>query len=39
MCPAELVKYRIQKEVGVFYQGTHRTNIPKRTDLGQLLPL
>ena len=33
---AELVAHRMQKEVGLFYQGAHRKDIPKRTDLGKL---
>ena len=35
---AELVRLRMDKEVGLFYDGAHRTDIPKRTDLGKLPP-
>ncbi len=34
---AELVQDRMQREVGVFYKGAHRTDIPNRTDIGKLL--
>ena len=34
---AELVQDRMQREVGVFYKGAHRTDIPRRTDIGKLL--
>ena len=33
---ADLVKLRLHKEIGLFWQGTHRTDIPMRTDLGAL---
>ena len=33
---AELVERRMRDELGMFYQGAHRTDIPRRTDLGQL---
>ena len=33
---AELVQVRLRKEIGLFWQGVHRTDIPKRTDLGEL---
>ena len=26
------------REVGLFYKGAHRTDIPKRTDLGKIIP-
>ena len=35
---AELVKLRMEKELGLFYGGAHRTDIPRRTDLGRLPP-
>ena len=35
---AELVERRMQDELGLFYRGVHRTDIPKRTDLGKLPP-
>ena len=35
---AELVKLRMDKELGLFYDGIHRTDIPKRTDIGKLPP-
>ncbi|MCY4543288.1 MAG: DNA methyltransferase [Rhodobacteraceae bacterium] len=35
---AELVKRRMDAELGLFYKGAHRTDIPKRTDLGKLAP-
>ena len=35
---AELVRERMGREVGLFYQGAHRTDIPLRTDLGSLPP-
>ncbi len=31
---AELVKLRLKKELGLFYNGAHRIDIPQRTDLG-----
>ena len=33
---AELVRLRLHKELGLFYRGVHRTDIPQRTDLGAL---
>ena len=33
---AELVNLRLNKELGMFYKGVHRTDIPKRTDLVDL---
>ena len=33
---ADLVKDRMNREVGLFYKGSHRTDIPSRTDLGKL---
>ena len=33
---ADLVHQRMQRELGMFYNGVHRTDIPKRTDLGKL---
>ena len=33
---AELVKLRMDKELGLFYEGIHRTDIPQRTDIGKL---
>ena len=33
---AELVRQRMRDELGLFYNGAHRTDIPKRTDLGPL---
>ena len=33
---ADLVKSRLQNEVGLFYKGAQRTDIPLRTDLGDL---
>ena len=35
---AELVRSRLQKELGLFYKGAHRTDIPQRTDLGDVPP-
>ena len=35
---AELVDRRMRDELGLFYDGAHRTDIPKRTDLGNLPP-
>lgn len=31
---AELVELRMEKELGLFWQGTHRTDTPQRDDLG-----
>ena len=33
---AELVVRRMQDELGLFYQGSHRTDIPLRTDIGKI---
>ena len=33
---AELVRQRMHDELGMFYYGAHRTDIPQRTDLGKL---
>ena len=33
---AELVRQRMHDELGLFYDGAHRTDIPTRTDLGKL---
>lgn len=33
---AELVQVRMKRELGLFYDGVHRTDIPHRTDLGKL---
>ena len=33
---AELVERRMRDELGLFYDGAHRTDIPRRTDLGEL---
>ena len=33
---ADLVRQRMRDELGLFYDGAHRTDIPKRTDLGTL---
>ncbi len=35
---AQLVQRRMRDELGMFYQGAHRTDIPSRTDLGKLAP-
>jgi site-specific DNA-methyltransferase (adenine-specific) len=35
---AELVQLRMRDELGLFYDGAHRTDIPQRTDLGDLPP-
>ena len=32
---AELVERRMRDELGLFYRGAHRTDIPRRTDLGK----
>ena len=34
---AKLVEIRMKKELGLFYQGIHRHDNPKRTDLGKIL--
>ena len=33
---ADLVRDRMQREVGLFYRGATRTDIPQRTDIGRL---
>ena len=33
---AELVRQRMRDELGMFYQGAHRTDVPRRTDIGKL---
>ncbi len=33
---ADLVQSRLREELGLAYQGAHRTDIPKRTDLGKI---
>ena len=33
---AELVRSRLQREVGMFWQGAHREDMPQRTDLGPI---
>ena len=33
---AELVRIRMEKELGLFYEGVHRTDIPQRTDIEPL---
>ena len=33
---AELVQQRMRDELGMFYQGAHRTDVPRRTDIGKL---
>ena len=35
---AELVDRRMRDELGMFYDGAHRSDIPRRTDLGKLPP-
>ena len=35
---AELVRVRMRDEIGLFYNGAHRTDIPARTDLGKIEP-
>ena len=34
---ADLVKDRMDKELGLFYKGAHRTDILKRTDIGKVI--
>ena len=34
---ADLVKDRMEREVRLFYQGAHRTDIPVRTDIGRVI--
>ena len=33
---ADLVRVRMRNELGLFYAGAHRTDIPERTDLGRV---
>ena len=35
---AELVTSRMRSELGLFYNGAHRIDVPQRTDLGKLPP-
>ena len=35
---ADLVALRLHEEVGMFHTGAHRKDVPKRTDLGKLIP-
>ena len=35
---ADLVRSRLQNEVGMFWQGAHREDVPTRTDLGDMPP-
>ncbi|MDE0035482.1 MAG: DNA methyltransferase, partial [Deltaproteobacteria bacterium] len=35
---ADLVRDRLRTEVGLFYQGAHRDDIPARTDMGKVIP-
>ena len=35
---AELVVYRMKRELQLLYHGIHRTDIPRRTDLGKIPP-
>ena len=35
---AELVRSRLRGELGLFYRGAHRTDVPARTDLGDIPP-
>ena len=35
---ADLVRQRMSSELGMFYRGEHRTDVPHRTDLGKLPP-
>ena len=34
---ADLVQSRMRDDLGIFFQGAHRTDIPKRTDLGVVI--
>ena len=34
---ADLVKDRMSRDLGMFYNGLHRTDIPQRTDLGKII--
>ena len=33
---ADLVRVRMRSELGMMFQGAHRTDVPKRTDLGKI---
>ena len=35
---ADLVEMRMEKDLGLFWQGTHRTDTPERDDLGNVPP-
>ena len=35
---AELVKDRMESELRLFFAGAHRTDVPERTDLGNVIP-
>ena len=35
---ADLIKSRMHDELGLFYKGAHRTDVPRRTDLGKIIP-
>ena len=35
---AEQVRDRLDRELGMFYAGAHRTDVPRRTDLGKVAP-
>ncbi|MCZ0942669.1 MAG: DNA methyltransferase, partial [Gammaproteobacteria bacterium] len=35
---ADLVQSRMRDELGLFYRGAHRTDIPERSDLGEVIP-
>ena len=35
---ADLVQVRMKKELGIFFTGAHRTDVPERTDLGKVIP-
>ena len=35
---ADLVQIRMKNELGLFYGGAHRTDVPERTDLGKVIP-
>ena len=34
----DLVRDRMHREVGIFYKGAERTDVPLRTDLGKIIP-
>ena len=34
---ADLVKDRMEREVGLFFSGAHRTDVPGRTDMGKVI--